>query len=78
MCHWQLTPPNESILLGRMSSFLFRSPAVHPALPLAGWQSCLAWLVECSPAWLGPGGPFSLFAEVDREGGSERMACCGG
>jgi len=33
------------------------------------------WLPECSSACQGP---FSLFVEVDREGGSEREVCCGG
>jgi len=48
---------------------LFRSPAVQSALPLAGWRgSDVVRLL----------GAFSLFMEVDREGESEKVVCCGG
>jgi len=65
---------NELPFAGQMDSFI-KVTASQPALPLAGWQSWLAWLLEGSSACQGP---FSLFVEVDRDGGSERMVCCGG
>jgi hypothetical protein len=65
---------NELPFAGQMASFI-QVTAGQPALPLAGWQSWWAWLPEGSSACQGP---FSLFVEVDREGGSERVVCCGG
>ena len=57
-----------------MASFI-QVTAGQPALPLAGWQSLWAWLPEGSSTCQGP---FSLFVEIDREGWSERVVCCGG
>jgi hypothetical protein len=65
---------NELPLAGHMASFI-QVTAGQPALPLAGWQIRWAWLPEGSSACQGL---FSLFVEVDREGGSERVVCCGG
>ena len=45
--------------------------AGQPTLSFVGRQSWWAWLHESSRACRGP---FSLFMEVDREGGSERVA----
>jgi len=64
---------NELPFAGQMASFT-QVIAGQPALPLAGWQSWWAWLPEGSSSCQGP---FSLFVEVDREGGSERVVCCG-
>ena len=65
---------NELPFAGQMASFM-QVTAGQPALPLAGSQSWWAWFPERSSACQGP---FSLFVEVDREGGSERVIFCGG
>jgi len=74
MCVVGYSFPNKLHFAGQMASFI-QVTAGQPALPLAGWQSWWAWLPEVSSAcqW-----PFSLFVEVDREGGCERVVCCGG
>ena len=65
---------NELPFAGQVASFI-QIIAGQSALPLAGWQSWWAWLPEGSSACQGP---FSVFVEADREGGSERVVCCGG
>jgi len=66
--------PNELLFAGLMASFI-QVTAGQPAMPLAGWQSWWAWLSEGSSACQGQ---FSLFVEVHREAGSERVVFCVG
>jgi len=66
---------NELPFAGQMASFI-QVIAGQPAQPLAGWQSWWVWLLPEGSSICQ--GPFSLFVEVDRKGGSERVVCCGG